>query len=158
MLFRNSFLPVFTLCPTVCLSSFFGNEKDDESGRFEISSNREIIPGRDVQPVSVFETPQLSFIFVFSRGTCRRNGNRIICFDPRFRRYYTFDQIDEYTLIATRHTALFTKGDTLKMSSRRNGDFDETMSWAGNKRHGIWTRNYPSRRIFNSSVVSMSIF
>ena len=65
---------------------------------------------------------------------------KIICYDPTFKRYYTFDQVDQYTLVATKHTALFSKGDTLKMSGiwLQEEQCDLSLSWNGNKRHGIW--------------------
>ena len=121
--------------------SFFESE---ERKIFTIYYSKKEIPNKDTSPIyytySMFTD---DYTYIFSEGTFTRNNNEIICYDPLFKRYYTFDILDEYTLVATKHTALFIKGDTLKMSSlwRSKDSYIQGMSWNGNKRHGMW-KNY----------------
>lgn len=52
--------------------------------------------------------------------------------------------IDNYTLVATKHTALFTKGDTLKLYYVYNGKDNQIqgMTWKLGNRDGIWANYY----------------
>jgi len=51
---------------------------------------------------------------VWSAGRVAKKNNKIICYDPSLNRYYIFTQVNDSLLIATKHTAIFTKGDRLK--------------------------------------------
>lgn len=106
---------------------------------FEIFSYKEYVPHKHIKWIYwTFCTADLEPTrYIFSEGTIERNSTKIICYDPTFKRYYTFDRIDQYTLVATKHTALFTKGDTLKMSEIWFPEEENTcvlsMNWDKNK-------------------------
>lgn len=51
---------------------------------------------------------------VLSEGRITKKNNKIICHDSKLNRYYTFTQINDSLLVATKYTVLFTKGDKLK--------------------------------------------
>lgn len=53
---------------------------------------------------------------ILSDGKTKIRKNKIVCYDPKLKRYYTFAQVNDSTLICTKHTALFVKGDLLKLS------------------------------------------
>jgi hypothetical protein len=124
--------------------------KSKNSSLFDVNYNKRKIPDKAAKPTNwsepyIFSLPMYihpmeDIIYGFSEGTFKKKDNTIICYDAVFKRYYTFNQLDEYTLVATKHTALFTKGDTLKLGSLfRNEDmYFQDMSWRGNKRDGIW--------------------
>ncbi len=81
-----------------------------------------------------------AYDILFFRRRFKKENNTIVCYDNKLNRYYTFDEIDNYTLVSTKNTALFNKGDTLKLSYlyQYNEYYFQYMSWKGNKRDGIW--------------------
>lgn len=54
--------------------------------------------------------------YILSEGKIRIRKNKIICYDPELKRYYTFIKINDSTLLCTKHTALFVKGNLLMLS------------------------------------------
>lgn len=72
----------------------------------------------------------------YSSGTFKINNNEITCYDPKLNRIYKFIIVDEYTLMSTKHTAIFKKGELLKMTMNAKEDY---MIWKDLKRHGIWS-------------------
>ena len=52
---------------------------------------------------------------VYSSGTVIIKKNKMTCYDPVLKRFYTFVHLNDSILIATKHTALFAKNDTLKL-------------------------------------------
>ena len=117
--------------------------KSNETKSFGIYYHKKEIPNRDAKPIFEIDLTccqQYATSYYFSEGFFEKRNNQIICYDKSFNRYYTFDEIDEYTLVAIKHTALFTKGDTLKMSSLFQSENSryQSMSWKGNKKDGIW--------------------
>jgi len=60
----------------------------------------------------------VAFDFVFSKepfstGTVKKGKKVIYCYDLKLRRIYVFKQINDSTLMALKHTAVFVKGDKL---------------------------------------------
>jgi len=49
----------------------------------------------------------------FSTGTVKKNKDMVLCYDFKLKRMYTFKQINDSTLVALKHTAVFAKGDKL---------------------------------------------
>lgn len=85
-----------------------------DSTRFEIY---QIIEYSEVTPTTNNKgghaTPMVKRIY--SSGTVTIKKNKITCYDPTLKRYYTFVQLNDSILIAAKHTALFVKNDTLKL-------------------------------------------
>lgn len=52
---------------------------------------------------------------ILSDGKIKIRKNKILCFDPKLKRYYTFIQLNDSTLMCSKPTALFEKGDLLKL-------------------------------------------
>jgi hypothetical protein len=50
----------------------------------------------------------------FSKGSVSFEKNLIQCYDPTLKRRYDFLKVGDSLLIATKHTAVFVKGDTLR--------------------------------------------
>ena len=72
----------------------------------------------------------------YSSGTFKIKNNEITCYDPKLNRIYKFIIVDEYTLMSIKHTAIFKKGELLKMTMNAKDDY---MIWKDSKRHGIWS-------------------
>jgi hypothetical protein len=49
----------------------------------------------------------------FSKGTVRKSNAIIHCYDRKLKRMYVFKQINDSTLEAMKHTAVFVKGDKI---------------------------------------------
>ena len=129
----------YTINDSLCLFI----RESDETKSFGIYYHREEIPNKDAKPilrVDLICCGHDDTSYHFSEGFFEKKNNQTVCYDKLFNRYYTFDEIDEYTLVATKHTALFTKGDTLKMGSLyKSEDWSyQSMSWKGNKKDGTW--------------------
>lgn len=110
---------------------------------FTINYFKKNISNRNLKPISWVGYSEF-LRFLFSEGSYKTKNNLIICYDATVRRYYTFKKIDNYTLVATKHTALFTKGDTLKLYYVYNGKDNQIqgMTWKLGNRDGIWANYY----------------
>ena len=100
---------------------FFSNESKDSDGKFHES------------PISIYGP--------YSFGNVCRKNNKIILFDPKLKRYYTFIKIDNYTLKSTKSTSMFKNGVFIKAYALSNyeGAVIRYMTWKNNKRHGDWS-------------------
>lgn len=52
---------------------------------------------------------------IISEGRVMKKNNKITCYDPELKRYYVFILLNDSTLLAAKHTALFVKGNILKL-------------------------------------------
>ena len=111
-------------------------EINEYSNTFQIcqldTSDNQIINGH-VSPTIIYEPN--------SKGRVYRINNKIILFDSKLKRYYTFIEKDKYTLKSTKSTAMFKNGDLLKASSffNKKDEIICCMSWKNNKRNGLWS-------------------
>lgn len=128
------------------------------SNTFQISkidtSDNPVINGH-ISPISIYEP--------YSMGRVYRKNNKITLFDTKLKRYYTFVEIDEYTLKSTKSTAIFKNGDLLKIYalSNQKGAVIRWMSWKNNKRHALWSYFFVdglSKVNYNNGILVDSVF
>lgn len=81
--------------------------------------------------------------YEFSKGKCKISNDTIKCYDYRFKRYYIFKKIDSFTILSLKNTALFSKGDTLKLfyMYNKNENYVIGANWKGKYRDGMWVKH-----------------
>ncbi len=119
------------------------NENTEMGNTFSVNYPKRKISGNRSKPVDSMGYSEM-FRYVFSEGTFKYKNNIIILYDKKLQRYYNFKRVDNYTLVAKKHTALFTKGDTLKLYYKYDGNdsYIQGMNWENGKRAGLWINYY----------------
>ena len=133
-------------------------EINEYSNTFQIcqvdTSDNPVINGSK-SPIFIYEP--------YSKGSVHRKNNKITLFDPKLKRYYTFNEIDEYTLKSNKSTADFKNGELLKIYALSNKESAviRCMSWKNNKRHGLWSYFFVdglSKVNYNNGILVDSVY
>lgn len=90
----------------------------------------------------------------FSEGTVVMKNNVISCYDPKLDRIYRFEEIDQYTIQSIKSTAIFKKGELLKITSKidKSKNIHMNMTWKDGKKNSIW------RTWLNDSILKMVLY